>query len=305
MPIQFLEQKFTYREQGSVRFTAAQRKAYRLTVDVEIFSEAGQSYLNYKTLPPHGFYGYATRFYGSSVVEKIQLEFPRQRILDVINTEVFLYQQIHTYYQDVVNRLGILEGGSSGGGEIPLLTPVEAFDIRDTVIKFLMPRSIQFDVIINWVPMPDMDEDYADVPTDDSDPSDGKDEYPEPANRPIGSPYSGNPATSPFGDGSDPRDFGLDGIQLTRVNYRGIGYDQNQQETPTTHVIEFPGYAKGPFTITIGCAGSVRIGSGATAFFGATITSADGRSSGCVERGIAFKSLSVSGVSYFKALLSG
>lgn len=90
--------------QGSIRLTSIEQAAYRSALTIEILGYRGQRYVGYKSLPEDTHWGYCTLFDGASVREKVAVKFSRQRLFEVVNTDVWLYYQ-HT---ELVNLLGVV-----------------------------------------------------------------------------------------------------------------------------------------------------------------------------------------------------
>ncbi len=67
--------KKQFLESGSYRFTDAQRESYALYLDIRIVSYVVYPYESLKTLPPNGFWGYATVFQGSVIRDKVSVDF--------------------------------------------------------------------------------------------------------------------------------------------------------------------------------------------------------------------------------------
>jgi hypothetical protein len=78
--IEFLN-KFVYRENAAISIPKRVReKAFSMQIDVEIVSTVGNDYLNSKSNPAYGFYGYAVLVFRNMAEIQVPLDQPRQRI---------------------------------------------------------------------------------------------------------------------------------------------------------------------------------------------------------------------------------
>lgn len=72
---------FTFRQIGSLVIPKSVReRAFQMEVSIEIISNLGNDYLNFKSFPSNGFYGYATLVFYNYVTRLIPLEFGRNTI---------------------------------------------------------------------------------------------------------------------------------------------------------------------------------------------------------------------------------
>jgi hypothetical protein len=72
---------FTFRENASLSIPKSVReRAFSMQIDVEIVSTVGNDYLNSKSRPAYGFYGYAVLVFRNMAEIQIPLDQPRQRI---------------------------------------------------------------------------------------------------------------------------------------------------------------------------------------------------------------------------------
>lgn len=201
----------TYRDQGSYRFTFAQRRSMILAFDVEIVSVALQPYVSAKSVPPNGHYGYAVIFHGSTPVKRVDLEFPVTRIFRSQNDLATLAVGL-----ELLGKR-ILEGEKIA---YDCLTPAVkncfTFEIvnpegvtlpghPETVVKVKTNPLCQFNMIAYWVEIPDLG--LTNINVDGSDGSDGLDEFPEPSVNGTDDPFGGNPPESERDPRNDPRDY--------------------------------------------------------------------------------------------------
>jgi hypothetical protein len=72
---------FYYQEEGAFSIPKQVReRAFILAVDIEIISVAKENYVNYKSKPAHGFYGYAVLVFQDHSEIQIPITQPRQRL---------------------------------------------------------------------------------------------------------------------------------------------------------------------------------------------------------------------------------
>jgi hypothetical protein len=216
MPLDWQTDNLTYREQGSYRFSEEQRSSMVLACSVEIVSVVREEYASLKSLPPNGHYGYAVIFHGADPVQRIDLEFPITRLFTVRNElavgvvgQYFLastiVESLRTHY-DCLSPVA-KSCADLGVGEFP---PVVIPGHSETIVKVKVPAGSQFNVIVYWVPIPDVE--ASNVEVDGSDGSDGQDEFGKPDKNPAGNPWEGNPNESDRNPNNDPRDY-ADGNQ--------------------------------------------------------------------------------------------
>lgn len=86
---EYRELRFT--TSGSFELSEIEHNAYLNRLTVQIDEIDSQRYLNRKTLPDHSHYGYLTMFKGTSVIERVPVEFPKQRVFEKINQGVWNY----------------------------------------------------------------------------------------------------------------------------------------------------------------------------------------------------------------------
>jgi len=219
------EDTATYRKRGSYRFTAEQRASEILLLTVEIDSRSHEVYLNKKSNPDYSFWGYATVFHGSTVREKIGLEFVNQRVVSAINQQTTLVSFVLSSHYSTLTSLLTL-GNLGMDIPQPLQSFADLFNVpypgmfdvncdpkpfdllghRETIVKVETYGESQFTFRCNWI-HPII---FGDVPLAvlSDDPTDGGDEYDEPDGKDPNDPYQGNEPESPPGDGNDPRDYG-------------------------------------------------------------------------------------------------
>lgn len=88
---EYRELRFT--SSGSFELSEIEHNAYLQRLTIQIDNIDSQRYLNRKTMPDHSHYGYLTMFKGSSVIERVPVEFPRQRVFERINQGIWNYHQ--------------------------------------------------------------------------------------------------------------------------------------------------------------------------------------------------------------------
>jgi hypothetical protein len=88
---EYRELRFT--TSGSFELSEIEHNAYLQRLTVQIDEIDSQRYLNRKTLPDHSHYGYLTMFKGTSVIERLPVEFPKQRVFERINQGLWDYHQ--------------------------------------------------------------------------------------------------------------------------------------------------------------------------------------------------------------------
>lgn len=88
---EYRELRFT--TSGSFELSEIEHNAYLQRLTVQIDEIDSQRYLNRKTLPDHSHYGYLTMFKGTAVIERVPVEFPKQRVFERINQGVWNYHQ--------------------------------------------------------------------------------------------------------------------------------------------------------------------------------------------------------------------
>jgi len=88
---EYRELRFT--TSGSFELSEIEHNAYLQRLTVQIDEIDSQRYLNRKTLPDHSHYGYLTMFKGTSVIERLPVEFPKQRVFEQVNQGLWNYHQ--------------------------------------------------------------------------------------------------------------------------------------------------------------------------------------------------------------------
>lgn len=224
-------ESLVFREQGSFRFAPVQRESYALFLDIEILSYVGERYVNLKSNPPYSFYGYATIFEGAVATRKIPLDYARQRIISVVNR-----QPIDIADREIIaNNQEEIEISLAGALDVALdyllaESNQGTLGHLETVVKVKCPPLTSFRVNCQWLPFDADIEDYVRIIPED--PTDGEDEYPEPARNSVSDPYSGVPASSPIDGANDPRDYGEpEDIPVDIVgtlSYEAFSNQQNQ-----------------------------------------------------------------------------
>lgn len=202
----------TFRGQGSYRFTFAQRRSLVLACDVEIVSVTKQPYESLKSVPPNGHYGFAVLFHGSTPIKRVDLEFPATRIFyarnDVASHWVASELATIRALQGITTSYDCLSPTSKGCASLGLANPEGPIlpGHPETVVKVKVPETSQFNIVVYWMPIPDLG--ATNIEIDGSDGSDGLDEFPQPSVNDPNNPFGGNPPESIPNPNSDPRDFG-------------------------------------------------------------------------------------------------
>lgn len=216
----------TYREQGSYRFTFAQRRSMVLACSVEIVSQVKVQYESTKSNPPNGHYGYAVVFHGADPIRRIDLEFPVTRLFTVTN-ELATNAVGQFYITDRLTRglkifYDCLSVATKFCSTLQIVEPppVTLPGHSETIVKVKCPEGTQFNIIVYWVAIPDLG--LSNVEVDGSDGSDGLDEYPRPELKDPSDPYEGNPGESARDPRNDERDYSdndFEGGQCAGVVY--------------------------------------------------------------------------------------
>lgn len=125
---------FTFRGQNGITIDPSIIDGiYEIAVDIVIESTDGNEYQSSKSLPPKGFYGYATLVQDDCLELEIPVHFPRQRIyeekiLEALNywSDVRIYYGCYKKWMDFWYALL----GAGAGGELPevsVILPVPQF----------------------------------------------------------------------------------------------------------------------------------------------------------------------------------
>lgn len=196
----------TYRERGSVGLTTAERRAYAILLDFRAVSVVRTPYTNLKSNPPQSFYGKATIFQGATPSAILDLPTPQFRILSLRNEQAATtYNQLALAAdanRQITNLSELVEdvwARLQGIQFAPLL------EHRETKVKIVGLPLSQFEITVYRLEFEDPV--GFDFPDPDSDPTEGQDEYYEPAVNPSTNPFGGNPTPSGIPGNLDPRDF--------------------------------------------------------------------------------------------------
>lgn len=259
-------ERFTFNESGALTIPKTVRqKAYHISVDIEILSVAKQSYLNYKSVPAHGFYGYVIIVLRDMSVLKIPIENSRQRLFTETIHNAFsnwysfylnfkdrkLGSRNHSYLALIASQLDIVTLG-----EIPEAAIFGGFvetEIREVYIKTAF--GTRFAIETSWYePVPvkynGVDHDGESQRTDDPEKDKGLPIETQPAvAENSSSPYAGYPEPSSgtdkatgTGNWNNIRDLlGLDnpnGANVINqfVDDNGDGFDDNLRSNCTVTI---------------------------------------------------------------------
>lgn len=271
--LNFVTRVVNIRNSGSVDFSEEEQSSDIVLVDVQCLAIAGSQYVNKKTLPDNGFYGYVTLFGGATVAQQISLDYPYQRVVDFEQT----YRRLYCFLTDLKLRLREIQAAVNAPPDVP---PVgigelpQSFDYRGLPFAKLKIKSLvsaQWEVRIRTYKE---DNGFAcQAMSRSDDPTDGEDEYPQP--RPIPNPNEfppGLPEPSPIYPGADPRDFDVDPNSFPRpVEFgtrvflsSGQGQPNNcVQDVTISEIFTWEDAGPPPYSISLGggspspCAGRV------------------------------------------------
>jgi hypothetical protein len=112
---------------------------------LEIDSIDAPRYVNKKTLPDYSHYGYLTTFKGSSVVDKKPVEFPRQRVYENINENIWHYHQQTESLRFGVGATNLLINEQN---KFFVLAPGLVIADTCTTLRFLFPTDNPVDSFI-------------------------------------------------------------------------------------------------------------------------------------------------------------
>lgn len=224
----------TFRESGSYRFTKEQRESYALILEVRIISFVQEVYYNSKSLPDHGFWGYATVFEGAVCRELIQVQFSRFRLLNTRNNRAASVSDADEQkIRQVFGSFQIAEALDFVLAEISQFEGTPVLPHKETVIKFKGLPLSQFEFRCYWLALTDVDE--AQPEFSEQDPTGGEDEFPNPTRNPLDNPYAGNPDPSDQDPDSDDRDYSDENNPPSGVfNYGFATYQFRDQSIPFT-----------------------------------------------------------------------
>jgi hypothetical protein len=242
MALPWQEDRQQFRESGSYRFTKEQRESYFLYLDIRIVSFVHQKYVNFKTLPEYGFWGYSTVFYGAVPDRKIQQEFVAQRVIREVNRDTLTMATVVSSHLSTLTSIKSL--GTALNAllvEVPFQSPT-AVGMPETVVKFKGLPLSQFEFACYWLPYEPFAQDALLFETDD--PTDGDDEYPQPNENDPSNPYAGNPPASDPNPDSDPRDFSPENVpegfpQDVYFGLTVVAWDGNPSENCTGNLTFF------------------------------------------------------------------
>lgn len=202
----WVRRRRTYRERGSIRLNAAERAAYAVVVDIEILSYVGEISQSFRSLPPKGFWGNATIFEGVTPRERLQMEFPLFRVLNVRNDAAAATYNALAIAADGNQQIaGLDDAVEALWNAFTEINLAPTLRHREEIIKFQGLPLSQFRFTVYRLPFPTSD--FVDLPFNDDPPNTGNDEYPEPRRNPLSDPYAGNPPESNRPGAADPRDF--------------------------------------------------------------------------------------------------
>lgn len=157
--------RFTFRNKGAITIPKnagaglARETCYKLSVDIVIESITKPEYRNFRTIPYHGFYGYATLVKRDCLDEKIQLQFGRNRIFEQRIVEAFQGWNELAFYLRTTKPFLELLARSLSVGDVPSnltnICDIEAFliywnetDLREVYVK--CTENTQFYIEIAW-----------------------------------------------------------------------------------------------------------------------------------------------------------
>lgn len=168
MPIEWLGYNeiidtFTFRERASMTIPKkVRRRAFSLQIDVEIVSVLKEEYLNYRSIPAYGFYGYAVLVFRDHSEIQVPLNQSRQRIYYGIRESayvnwynLYLWRNAREFTKGLADVLGQI-GTAVGLGEAVVPIPpciewsgFEELPIREVYMK--CPFGTQFRVeVSHW-----------------------------------------------------------------------------------------------------------------------------------------------------------
>jgi hypothetical protein len=108
---------FDFREKGAIKIPKEVREfAYALSVDIEIQSTIGNDYLNGKSSPAHGFFGYVVLVFRNYSVREIPISLARQNLYYDTVPEAFV--NWYQLYSQLVHKREI------EGQNLYILTPI-------------------------------------------------------------------------------------------------------------------------------------------------------------------------------------
>lgn len=162
---QELIDNFSFREIGGIRIPkSAREKAFSLQVDIEILSTRGNDYLNRKSLPAYGFYGYAVVILRDHCEIQIPITLPRQTLYYERREEAYsnwysLYLKALDTYEKawigefqtkpIAEALGLTVGTSSAF--CPTFSGFEEVRIREVYVKCSFGTRFKLEVS-RWQP---------------------------------------------------------------------------------------------------------------------------------------------------------
>lgn len=207
---------FTFREKGGVKILKKWRKeAVIMQVDIEIVSVSRSQFLNFGSLPPSGFYGYASLIMRDFSLPSIAITQPRQTLYYAVNDFAqSAWMQFHNMVRIQENSQGIeqlicFNTGLLGGAcvakpckPIPQPSFIE-FPLREILINTYF--GTQFKIELSYWKINDILDNCGNIVAPISNQSDGDKDVGLP---PFGvmpnqasdsaNPYDGLPPISPF-----------------------------------------------------------------------------------------------------------
>lgn len=211
-----------YREEDGINIPKSVReRAFSLQVDIEIVSTDGNDYLNFKSAPAYGFYGYAVLVFRDHADIQVPINQPRQRLYYGRVSEAYV-NWFHLFNERVnrsrLNEIVVAMGSIWGALGLedfplsaqpcPLWSGFEELPLREVYVK--TRKGTQFNLeVSHWYPVIRTGDDDGCSYDGKSQQTDGDkdDGLPENGSQPQrardrDNPFAGLPSpTSPFDEG--------------------------------------------------------------------------------------------------------
>lgn len=135
-------------KRGLLILTPEERSGSSIEITCSVVTPPRSPYLNVKTNPPRGFYGYATIFVGAYVLEEVEIQFEEQVIFRRENDLLQIAALIECLNLSVQASLITFSGTFNPAvrdGELQLTVPIPpaVYGCPVTAVKFVFPEGVQ------------------------------------------------------------------------------------------------------------------------------------------------------------------
>lgn len=139
--------ELTYSNEGSIRLTGTEHNAYlnRLTLEVTHY-DAYRSF-NFKSNPDTTHWGYLTSFKGSSVVDKMAVNFVKQRVFEHINSGIWQY---HSAQENLRLQKSFAESAANSILQSELLEDAQSKAV-DFYLRLISSLPDQVEEDLRWI----------------------------------------------------------------------------------------------------------------------------------------------------------